>query len=422
MDLAAAASVLRVGHIEVVDDPSIPTAALQREHGFSQARFRIVLNEEFCDRSQRDVTAIILHELLHHVMRHLDGERLGPNHHLSNIVEDAFINRTIHLLNPDLSGFFSDFYQEDTMPQLLLRPNSRPSASSDLQLYRALQEGHITEADLYAALQQSGADKSPVQLIGSHDDPLDGRSAIPAAGAEELIKEISEQMKTRGNRGRTEASKLEKLAEDFLKLRQAQRAAPLQRAMQRAVTEHLQSALLQKVVGSSGKPVSRSPLMPERPSRPDMYWVLAGMEPVLWRIPENAQERGAVAVYLDVSGSMSNYIATVYECCLAFEEYLATDIYLFSNQVETIQIDQLKAGKVRTTYGTDFDCVVDHFLEHPELRRAVLFSDGYAGLDRSLHQKLQASNQEIIGVITPRGQRRTMESFCAEIFQMPELI
>ncbi|NDE23129.1 MAG: hypothetical protein EBZ96_09790, partial [Synechococcaceae bacterium WB9_3_282] len=108
------------------------------------------------------------------------------------------------------------------------------------------------------------------------------------------------------------------------------------------------------------------------------------------------------------------------ECCLAFEEYLATDIYLFSNQIETIQLGNLKAGAVKTTFGTDFDCVVEHFLERPNLNRAVIFSDGYAGLDEALKERLQASQQEMIGVLTPRGQERVMKEFCAEIFHMPD--
>jgi len=421
VDLAAAASILRVGRIDVVDDNTIPTAALQREHGFTDTRFRIILNAEFCDRSQRDVTAIMLHELLHHVMRHLDSERVGPDPQLANLVEDAFINRAIHMLNPDLGGFFSDFYDGRKMPQLVLRSGSNPMDADDARLYDSLQNGHITEADLYTALKQKGGDSaSDVQLIGSHDQDGDNRSALPEGGVEKIIQELGEQLRARGSKGRSEASRLEKMAEEFLRLRQSKRVAPLQRAMQRAVTDQLQSALLQRVVGTDGKPFNRSPLMPERPARADMYWILAGIEPVLWRVPETRQDRGAVAVYLDVSGSMSGYLGTVYECCLAFEEYLATDIYLFSNQVETIQIGDLKAGAVKTTFGTDFDCVVEHFLERPNLKRAVIFSDGYAGLDNLLKDRLQSSQQEMIGVLTPRGQDRIMSTFCAEIFQMPD--
>lgn len=421
VDLAAAASVLRVGRIEVVEDQSIPTAALHREHGFSEARFRIVLNAEFCDRSDRDVTAILLHELLHHVMRHLEANRVGDNPKLSNIVEDAFINRTIHLLNPELAGFFSDFYEPAQMPQLLLRSGSQPQSREDQQLYHALQMGQITEEDLYHALQDRGGGDQDVQLIGSHEDEAEGdRSVISEEAAEGLLQELGEQLRARGNPGKNQASRLDQLSESFLRLRRGKRLAPLQRAMQRALTQSLRSNLLHSVAGGSDLPSLRTPLMPERPARADMYWILAGMQPVLWRTPESNQQQGAVAVYLDVSGSMMHYLGTAYECCLAFEDMLSTEIYLFSNQIETIHIDQLRSGDVRTTYGTDFDCVVEHFLEQGSAEKAVLFSDGYAELDPAYQDKLTASSKEMIGVLTPRGNDRVMRTFCSELFHMPE--
>ena len=156
-DLAAAASVLRVGKIEVSED-QVETAALQMEQGFSQAKFKIVLNAEFCDRPQRDVQAIMLHELLHHVMRHLEEPALGPNRMLCNVVQDAFINRTIHLASSELAQFMAEYYQEDQMPGLMLRPDSKPDQDNQ-QLYQALYRGQLTERDLYLSMQETVAEE-----------------------------------------------------------------------------------------------------------------------------------------------------------------------------------------------------------------------------------------------------------------------
>lgn len=418
VDLAAAASLLRIGKIEVTDDPRFPTAALVRQPGGLGDNFRIVLNEKFCDRPQDEVTAIMLHELLHHIMRHLHG---GPpkaeNPYLANIVQDAFINFTIYLLNPALAKFFRDFYRPSASPELFLRARSKPQASADKQMYSMLYQGLLTEDDLYHYLEQKGYGKVAVLLIGSHDQQQEQEPAIPADKVHEVVQELGQQLRGT-SKGDRMAAHYGRLAEEFVKARRISRDRGLEDVFRQALLD-TQRRILDQVVGQQRNLPRRQVFMPERIARADLYMILAGIQPLLWRNPDVDTKQGSVNVYLDVSGSMANEVEFIYGCCVAFEEYLNTEVYLFSNKVEEISLEELRQGKISTTYGTDFDCVVEHFLE-ADAQKAIIFSDGYARLRPSLQQHLADSGRQLYGVVTHYGSERTLRAFCRRVFRLPD--
>lgn len=409
-DLAAAASVLRVGRIEVVEK-GVETAALQLERGFSENRFKIVLGAEFCDRPQRDVEALLLHELLHHVMRHLEEEEIGSNGLLCNVVQDAFINRTIDAASPELSAFMAEYYDPSEMPCALLRPGSEPE--TDQELYEALYAGQITEVDLYKSLEGQIEDEqlAQVKLLGSHE-----RGEAPAltdGQAKQVLEELKEQLERCGKGD--QASPVRDQLQLLQQAAKAKRREEVERAFKRALCASLGSASSEE---GSQEGERRSPLMPQHPHRADLYWTLSGIDPFLWRSPDRKGE-GGCAVYLDVSGSMYRSIELVYSSCLALEDLLAAEIYLFSNQVAQIDLRQLKEGAVETTMGTEFSCVAEHMLERADIEKAIIFTDGYATMPQELSDRLEAERRELIGVVTPDGSDAQM-GFCREIFRMPE--
>ena len=410
-DLAAAASVLRVGKIEVSED-QVETAALQMEQGFSQAKFKIVLNAEFCDRPQRDVQAIMLHELLHHVMRHLEEPALGPNRMLCNVVQDAFINRTIHLASSELAQFMAEYYQEDQMPGLMLRPDSKPDQDNQ-QLYQALYRGQLTERDLYLSMQETVAEEQlkKVQLIGSHHDGQAPAISLPQAT--EVMEELVQQLGRRGQGASREAGSWQEMLQKGLRIEAAKRQSLLERAFRRSLCEELGSA---EGSGSGGQ--RRSPLMPQRPERADLYWLMAGLAPLLWRRPDKSQS-AATAVYIDVSGSMDKSVQLIYSSCLALKDLLATEIFLFSNKIAQIDLEEMKQGVMETTWGTDFDCVAEHILQRPHFSKAVLFTDGFASIKPELEKQLARSGQLITAVLTDQGSDHSM-GFCDSIIRMPK--
>lgn len=415
-----AASLLRIARVEVLDPEQageITTAALCRDTG-PWGGFRVLLNAEFCDRPQRDVSAIMMHELFHHLLRHLELRPPGPDPLLCNLVQDSHINLTISQVAPELAGFMRDFYPESSAPALFLRPDSLPTEPRDQEMYTRLYARHSTDQDLYAYLSSRGMEREArqVQLLGSHE----GESVIPPEQVPQLLDELAEALQQAGELGARESARLRELKEQFQRV-QAKKMAGLEKLFQRNLVDSVRTQIIREVCGEARDAPRRSPIMPDRLHRADQYLLLAGVRPHLWRTPEEDASHGAVYVYLDVSGSMREYFSLIYGCCLGLEDYLSSSLFLFSNQISEISLEQLRDGRIRSTYGTDFDCVVEHFLGESEAANALLFTDGYAGLSAPARRALRESGRKLTGVLTPGGTRECLESFCSSIFQLPVL-
>jgi len=128
------------------------------------------------------------------------------------------------------------------------------------------------------------------------------------------------------------------------------------------------------------------------------YSLLAGIYPIFFDNTSTSRDNdsGEVAVYIDVSGSMGDNVNTIYSICAGLSEYLSNHIYLYSNKVEHITLKELKSGKIETTYGTDFDCVMNHMATLPhDIRKMVIFTDGFWGWKDDSLNRLQAHNNSI---------------------------
>lgn len=96
------------------------------------------------------------------------------------------------------------------------------------------------------------------------------------------------------------------------------------------------------------------------------------------RQPEIVRKPKGIAVFLDVSGSVNEYLPEIIGILSAFRDRIRT-IHLFSNAVVETSFDAACRGQLKTTYGTDFDCVAKAILEK-EYEKAVVITDGYGGL------------------------------------------
>jgi hypothetical protein len=105
-----------------------------------------------------------------------------------------------------------------------------------------------------------------------------------------------------------------------------------------------------------------------------------------------------VHLYLDVSGSMDALLPFLYGLVGSLRDVLSTPIYLFSNQVHEITLAELAAGRVRTTGGTDLDCVAAHAREHG-VKRLLVITDGYLSLAPETREHL-GQRVEAFAVLT----------------------
>lgn len=137
-----------------------------------------------------------------------------------------------------------------------------------------------------------------------------------------------------------------------------------------------------------------------------------GLEPLLygWDVPDRIQRRiTPVHVYLDVSGSVTPFVASLVKAVLACRELVAPIVHLFSMDVEDVGVYQLSAGRVPSWGGTDIHCVLAHMKKH-EIRNALILTDGYVGWPApQWHSFLHHCRLAV--ALTPRGSLAQLKEF-----------
>lgn len=118
--------------------------------------------------------------------------------------------------------------------------------------------------------------------------------------------------------------------------------------------------------------------------------------------PVVPQDFGACHVYVDVSGSMGRFVDEIYSilCNRNICDLLHEKIHLFSTKIEDITKKELKARVIDTSFGTDFDAIAEHIIKN-DIKRALIFTDGYADLDPELAAEVKKRKTQIITVFTP---------------------
>ncbi len=90
---------------------------------------------------------------------------------------------------------------------------------------------------------------------------------------------------------------------------------------------------------------------------------------------------GDAVVYLDVSGSMGEWIGRLYAALAPLRRLLAPELFAFSTEVHALRHADLLAGRLPTTGGTDLAPVLRHLLARPGAppSRVLLLTDGWVG-------------------------------------------
>ena len=414
-------AMLELAAIEETD--AVPTAAVE-----CCARPRLLLNPRWINEhaaTPEKLVMLTLHELHHVVLGHT---RLYPRATpLDNLVFDAVINAMLCHLLPDRAcvALMTDFYREDRFPECLLRPSRgwkpgqpgvvpQPLYTAKLMHLQSLYAQLYTPQgvgydELRDALQRTVTPEilQGVTLLGDHRDETDGASSAgqleirsPALLGE--VRRIVERwpQPTDPIRGRSLANELKRMA---VKIVPPSNATRLARLLQR-VGAHSQHGCLPGI-RSLPHPVE-TPL-PTMDRRSTVIRSL-GVQPMLHRttVPTRrmAPSSDRVHVYLDVSGSVTGMVPSLYGAVLACGPRVHPVVHLFSTKVFDVTLQQLRAGRCETTNGTCIECVGDHMTRHG-VRRAVLVTDGFVGKPgASTHAVMK---QAVVGVaLTPASTQR----------------
>jgi len=416
-------------------------------------KYRIMFSPSFVRKylsTPDDVLFVLLHEILHKVQGDLVRDlriRNRIDEAVANMVEDIVINaRLCRLFFPYAVPLFEKIYHPDQFPEILLippvilelyrgrhidkdplyhpwndsneydyermmegifwsflkpvfkqvknLPEAPPKFSSNPGLWEVEEDAcvqglwlwyfrawsasdKVTVADLYYSIRPLFPDPPDVILIGDHDHIGDG---IP--GWDDVFGEHGA--------GYSEDEK-----EDEIDVQVPhQHVTKMMRMIRRALEPDLMN------------PLEAFTIQPERsvmpwPGRRENLWLARGLWPVFFKPPVYTKDLDYFRphLYIDVSASTGDYQPMIYGLVFHCSDLIGEPIYLFSNTVAEAKIEDIKTGKVRTTGGTDFDCVMEHALKN-RFKKIIIITDGQADMNEKNQAKVKSGEVEISLVLT----------------------
>lgn len=376
---------------EVQETPDHPTAGITKEG-------RLIYNPNFVAEyisCKEDLFSLIFHELLHPMFGHFI-------HHcgkLENIAADAIINGVISVLYAHASGggrLFRKYYAPTGISGLM-RSGSKMAHSRYRDIYaRLYPQSHYSRDPLSTGeviqslkILTPHVDLSAISLLGSHVESW-GDSVACAAGIEELPKEIlsriAEEIKCssvgRAGQGAGYSEHLISWLLEALRTHLSIRKALLGRFVTKRKIDKFKGLFQHRRISVSPIPLS--------PSKRDLVMLAAGVNPCYFHNRTiSVQERDqGLAIYLDVSGSVNESLPRILGILQNLRKEIRT-VFLFSNKVVEIPFESLLQGHLRTTYGTDFDCIAQSILDC-NFDKAVIITDGEASMRDTFKVQLKA--------------------------------
>ena len=349
------------------------------------------------------VIEVITHELLHKVFGDFAREYNG-NRELHNIASDAVINATIYWMlgHADL---MTAFYKAGA-PEGILRPHSDAIERSKFKNVYGTLYGHYRSedpsvADVFAALKTIMPKKTKkITFIGDHKEKEGEGEDNPAidAGikADDMSKvaiDIAKKCKEAGVNNslldsvisilHTRTNMRNSLLKDFSINKNINR-----------ITNYIKD---RRIVSS---------VFPINPSRRDIAMLASGIVPVLWRnqVKDDKKKNQGVAVYVDVSGSMHTILPKVLSVISSLRKNI-NKVFQFSNKVSEASLEDTSKGKIKSTGGTDFDCIVEHAVKN-EYSKIIVISDGYAGITPDNEAKCKANIEKACMILIAKSDNK----------------
>ena len=366
-----------------------------------------------------DLFSLLLHELLHPLWAHF----IRDPGRLENLAADAVINAAIGTLfaEPSAGGhLFRQLYRPHGL-EGLLRPDSQLEGEKLARIYHRLYPDHsigrrgdrsegahpLTTGELVRSLRILLAEEemTAIVLLGSHPAETEEEGGEGAPGerwsGEDLSRvagDLADALEKDGGRQGGHGSELYDLVRRVLASHLRLREDVLLRFATARRTDGLEEKHLQAQ--------RRLSPLPLHLGRRDTVLLAAGIFPLHYRTltyEEKEMPPLGLALYLDVSGSVSAYLPQIVGVLRKLEGKVRS-VYQFSNEVVETGMEALLAGEVHTTYGTDFDCVAQSILEE-RYERAIVITDGYARLSSELRHELLQRQVRLLTVLYGHGAK-----------------
>ncbi|MFH1437288.1 MAG: hypothetical protein ABIJ56_16390 [Pseudomonadota bacterium] len=162
--------------------------------------------------------------------------------------------------------------------------------------------------------------------------------------------------------------------------------------------------------------------MPERTvvpgfGRRDCYMLACDAWPYFFtnNVYQQTKDDHRVHLYIDVSGSTNEIQSFLYGLVLHLGDLTGEPLYLFSNKVVEVSLKNLEEGSRKTTWGTDFDCVVEHALQN-RFRKVLMITDGFASLSDEHAGRVLKGDLELYVLLTECEAQRDLEPVAKKIW------
>lgn len=377
---------------------------------------RLLYNPKFKKKwitDERRLKEILLHEILHKVY----NDFIRENDHWTNLGADVVINFTVRQMlgHCDL---MNDFYKDDKSQEAFLCPDfTSPNQTPLSNLWRLLQgynsvESEASNQDVIDALKghfeeaKDAKSKKKPKLLGGHgegkgegerpDNQEEGEQpGKPVDISNEDMNRIAEDVQNAAANGGQIAGvggvlggMLTKAIETSLTIKS------------RVFKNFAQDNNMGKIKSYFTTTRRVSSVFPINPSRSNLLMVAAGQCPTIWRneVRSESHQNKGLSVYIDVSGSMYQELPKICGLLRNMGSYLS-EVYQFSNDVYKSTLKELAEGKIKSTGGTDFNCIIDSAANHGE-RKIVIITDGCADADQKRREMAKANIDKVMVILT----------------------
>jgi len=353
--------------------------------------------------TDQDLFCLVTHEFLHLALNHFIHDVLPDS--IEHIAVDAVCNSMITNLWPDASGngeWFTKLYNGNKIPNMLLRPGSQYRGSIVSKLYRAIWGGavdnRLTTLEIINVMKTLIPHQiiSRVLLLGNHGDGkvVGDLTGFDREMAERFLRELKRNMQDN-----SQAGFAEHLVDELVNMINSNLALKRQ-----LLAQYATSAVLSKYLAPTEELERQaSPLMLDPSSRDlinlinlHQVWIFHNREEVV-----DFEEQYGTAVYIDASGSVTAHLPDIIAILNRAKSQLSA-VYWFSNQVVEANVRDLT--KVRTTGGTDFDCVAGSILENG-YKKCVVFTDGWASMTSDNQNALDTLGLEMLTIMYTESRK-----------------
>ena len=402
---------------------------------------RLLLNRQFVEehcRADSDLFLLILHELHHVILGHT--RLFNRVTSLDNIVFDAVINAMLaHSVGSTVGmNLFTQFYSYDKFPERLLRPPPGWPGCFQAALkglpereVRAIKllygSGNLTMTyhDIYELLLQSLADgKLPeVVLLGSHGDGESENALLT-----QVVRRIVEgwppppfRISGRDEGRESAAYYLDKTEPPGAVFRRA-----FKKVLRRCGIHCGRGPAVYRSRLVAREQVVETVVPNGRDRRVTAMRSVFGHSPLVYRsslnqIRPRPLRVPVVHLYLDVSGSMTDYLPFLTDACREPFRRGELRIFAFSTVVSEMQGTDLTKFPIRNSGGTDINAVLEHAISIPKRTRPkviLVATDGYVGPPRAdLH--VQLGCMRVVAALTNPGHATDLQPLAKEIIQLP---